>query len=55
VPSWGNIIANGRTLVQIAFWVILFPGAFLGVMVLAINMLGDGVRDLLDPRMARRL
>jgi peptide/nickel transport system permease protein len=55
VPSWGNIIANGRTLVQIAFWVILFPGGFLGVMVLAINMLGDGVRDLLDPRMARRL
>jgi len=55
VPSWGNIIANGRTLVQIAFWVILFPGAFLGVMVLSINMLGDGVRDLLDPRLARRL
>jgi peptide/nickel transport system permease protein len=55
VPSWGNIIANGRTLVQIAFWVILFPGAFLGTMVLAINMLGDGVRDLLDPRLARRL
>ncbi len=55
VPSWGNIMANGRTLVQIAFWVILFPGAFLGVMVMSINMLGDGVRDLLDPRLARRL
>ena len=55
VPSWGNIMANGRTLVQIAIWVILFPGAFLGVMVLSINMLGDGIRDLLDPRLARRL
>jgi peptide/nickel transport system permease protein len=55
VPSWGNIMANGRTLVQIAIWVILFPGAFLGIMVLSINMLGDGIRDLLDPRMARRL
>ena len=40
---------------QIAIWVILFPGAFLGVMVLSINMLGDGIRDLLDPRLARRL
>ena len=55
VPSWGNIMANGRTLVQIAIWVILFPGAFLGIMVLSINMLGDGIRDLLDPRLARRL
>ena len=54
-PSWGNIIADGRTYVQLAIWIILFPGFFLGAMVMSINMLGDGVRDLLDPRLARRL
>jgi peptide/nickel transport system permease protein len=41
--------------VQLAIWIVLFPGAFLGTMVMAINMLGDGVRDMLDPRLARRL
>ena len=50
VPSWGNVIADGRTFVQLAIWIVLFPGLFLGLMVMAINMLGDGVRDLLDPR-----
>jgi peptide/nickel transport system permease protein len=54
-PSWGNIISDGRTYVQLAIWIILFPGAFLGTMVMAINILGDGVRDLLAPRLARRL
>jgi peptide/nickel transport system permease protein len=55
VPSWGNIISDGRTYIQLAIWIVLFPGLFLGFMVMAINMLGDGVRDLLDPRLARRL
>ncbi len=55
VPSWGNIIAEGRLYVQIAFWNILFPSAFLALMVLSINVLGDGLRDMLDPRLARRL
>jgi peptide/nickel transport system permease protein len=55
VPSWGNIIAEGRLYVQIAFWNILFPSVFLGLMVLSINILGDGLRDMLDPRLARRL
>jgi peptide/nickel transport system permease protein len=55
VPSWGNIISDGRTYVQLAIWIVLFPGAFLGTMVMAINMLGDGIRDMLDPRLARRL
>ncbi len=54
-PSWGNVISDGRTYVQLAIWIILFPGLFLGTMVMSINMLGDGVRDLLDPRLARRL
>jgi peptide/nickel transport system permease protein len=55
IPSWGNIISDGRTYVQLAIWIVLFPGAFLGTMVMAINMLGDGIRDSLDPRLARRL
>jgi peptide/nickel transport system permease protein len=54
-PSWGNIISDGRTYIQLAIWIVLFPGAFLGTMVMGINMLGDGVRDMLDPRLARRL
>ncbi|MFN7257882.1 MAG: ABC transporter permease [bacterium] len=55
IPSWGNIIAEGRLYVQIAFWNILFPSIFLAVMVLSINILGDGLRDMLDPRLARRI
>jgi peptide/nickel transport system permease protein len=55
IPSWGNIIAQGRTFFQIAPWSILIPGAFLAVTVLAVNMLGDGLRDRLDPRLARRM
>ena len=54
IPSWGNIIAQGRTFFQIAPWSILIPGAFLAATVLAVNMLGDGLRDRLDPRLARR-
>jgi peptide/nickel transport system permease protein len=55
IPSWGNIIAQGRTFFQIAPWTIFIPGAFLAVAVLAVNMLGDGLRDRLDPRLARRM
>ena len=55
VPSWGNIIAQGRTFFQIAPWTILIPGGFLALTVLAVNLLGDGLRDRLDPRLARRL
>ena len=55
VPSWGNIIAQGRTFFQIAPWSILIPGSFLATTVLAVNLLGDGLRDRLDPRLARRL
>jgi peptide/nickel transport system permease protein len=55
VPSWGNIIAQGRTFFQIAPWSVLIPGGFLALTVLAVNLLGDGLRDRLDPRLARRL
>ena len=50
IPSWGNIMAEGKTFVQLAFWIILFPGLFLALTVLAINLVGDGLRDLLDVR-----
>lgn len=50
IPSWGNIMAEGRTYVQLAFWIILFPGLFLALTVLAINLVGDGLRDLLKVR-----
>jgi len=55
VPSWGNIMAEARSLFQIAGYLILFPGIFLSVTVLAVNLLGDGMRDALDPRLARRM
>jgi len=54
-PTWGNIMAEGRALFQVSPWVIFFPGIFLALTVLAINILGDGLRDTLDPRIARRM
>ena len=55
IPSWGNIMAEGRSLIQIAGYLILYPGIFLSLTVLAVNLLGDGMRDALDPRLARRM
>jgi len=55
IPSWGNIMAEGRSLIQIAGYLILYPGVFLSLTVLAVNLLGDGMRDALDPRLARRM
>jgi peptide/nickel transport system permease protein len=53
-PTWGNIMAEGRQVFRIFPHNILYPGIFLAVTVLAINMLGDGLRDTLDPRFAKR-
>jgi peptide/nickel transport system permease protein len=50
MPSWGNIMAEGRAYVQLAFWIILFPGLFLAATVLAVNLVGDGLRDILHVR-----
>lgn len=50
VPTWGNVIADGRAVFHRAPWIILYPGAFLAVTILAVNILGDGLRDTLDPR-----
>jgi peptide/nickel transport system permease protein len=55
VPSWGNIMAEGRALFQVAGYIILFPGIFLSLTVLAVNLVGDGLRDALDPRLARNM
>jgi len=54
-PSWGNMMAEGRNVVAVAFHIILYPGILLAITVLSINMVGDGLRDALDPRLARRL
>ena len=55
IPSWGNIMAEGRTYFQIAPWIIFFPGITLAITVLAVNVLGDGLRDTLDPRIAKKM
>ena len=51
VPSWGNVIASGKNVIREAFWVSLFPGLALTVSGLSLNLLGDGLRDVLDPRL----
>ena len=54
-PTWGNIMAEGRTLFRVYPHNILYPGILLALTVLAVNLLGDGLRDTLDPRMRERL
>jgi peptide/nickel transport system permease protein len=53
IPSWGNIMADGRTLWQVKPYIIFFPAVFLSLTVLAVNLLGDGLRDALDPKLKR--
>jgi peptide/nickel transport system permease protein len=55
IPSWGNVMAEGRALWQVAPYIVFFPAVFLSVTVLAVNLLGDGLRDALDPRLAKRI
>ncbi|MGH7393409.1 MAG: ABC transporter permease [Candidatus Rokuibacteriota bacterium] len=54
-PTWGNIMAEGRALFRVFPHNILFPSIFLAATVLAVNMLGDGLRDLLDPRVRKQI
>jgi peptide/nickel transport system permease protein len=49
-PSWGNMVADGKLLMNTAWWITTFPGALVVISVLAYNLLGDGLRDVLDPR-----
>lgn len=51
IPSWGNIISSGREFIRVGFWIAFFPGVFLTLTVFAANVVGDGLRDVLDPRL----
>ena len=55
IPSWGNMMAEGRNFVAVAFHIIMYPGLLLAFTVLSINLIGDGLRDALDPRLSRQL
>ena len=55
VPSWGNIIATGQGYIQVGFHISFFPGLFLTVTVLAVVLIGDSIRDHLDPKLRGRL
>jgi peptide/nickel transport system permease protein len=54
-PSWGNMMAEGRTFFPIAPWIVLLPGIALALTILAVNVLGDALRDRLDPKIAKRM
>jgi len=55
IPSWGNIMAEGRALWQVKPYIVAFPAIFLSLTVLSVNLMGDGLRDALDPRLAKQL
>lgn len=55
IPSWGGIISEGRAVWQLRPYLVFIPAVFLSVSVLAVNLLGDGLRDALDPRMAQKV
>lgn len=55
IPSWGNMLAEGRAFMQRAPWMIAFPGVALALLVLTVNVLGDALRDAIDPKLARQL
>ena len=55
IPTWGNIMSEGRAQFNQYPHNIFIPGAFLAATVLAVNILGDGLRDTLDPKMAKRV
>jgi peptide/nickel transport system permease protein len=52
-PSWGNILTSGKDYLEFAWWLSLFPGVAILITVLAYNLLGEGIRDALDPRLQR--
>lgn len=55
VPSWGNVMAEGRAIWQLKPYIVFIPAAFLSLTVLSVNMIGDGLRDAMDPRLAKGL
>ncbi len=52
-PEWGSMIAGGRSLIRSCPWMVTFPGIFIMLAVLALNMFGDGLRDALDPKLKK--
>ena len=54
VPTWGNLLSDSKGYFSIAPWLVWFPGADVVLVVLAVNFMGDGLRDALDPRLSRR-
>jgi len=54
VPTWGGMLADGREFMRQAWWLATLPGLAISAVVLGINLLGDGLRDALDPRLRRR-
>ena len=53
-PTWGNMLRDGQRVLQRAWWLAVFPGVALVATVLSLNLLGDGLRDALDPRARKR-
>ncbi|MFH1877421.1 MAG: ABC transporter permease [Candidatus Omnitrophota bacterium] len=54
VPSWGNILTSGKDYIDYAWWLTLFPGLAILITVLSFNLIGEGLRDLLDPKLKKR-
>ena len=53
IPTWGAMLADGRTYISTSWWLALFPGLCIFFTVLGLNLLGDGMRDIFDPRLKR--
>jgi peptide/nickel transport system permease protein len=53
IPTWGTMVAGGQVYAHQALWIVLFPGLAIIVTALSLQVLGDGIRDLLDPRLRR--
>ncbi|WP_042348157.1 ABC transporter permease [Bacillus massiliigorillae] len=53
-PSWGNMLQAGKLVIYKAWWMVVFPGACIFISVLSLNLLGDGLRDFLDPRLKQK-
>jgi peptide/nickel transport system permease protein len=51
MASWGNMVSEGKAVLRVAWWVTAFPGIFIFLTVMAFNLMGDGLRDALDPHM----
>ena len=55
LPEWGAILNDGQNYITIAWWITVFPGVFLALLVIGVNLIGDGLRDQLDPTLARSI